>query len=69
MYTCIMKKYSVTEARANLPKIIDEVESGLEVELTRRGEPVAVVISVRDFERFKTDRSSFRSPCLSSPIE
>ncbi len=54
-----MKKYSVTEARANLPKIIDEVESGLEVELTRRGEPVAVVISVRDFERFKTDRSSF----------
>ena len=56
-----MKKYSVTEARANLPRIVDEVESGLEVELTRRGEPVAVVVSMRDFERFKADRSSFNA--------
>jgi prevent-host-death family protein len=44
-------KYSVAEARTNLPKILDEVELGGEVELTRRGKRVAVVMSVEEYER------------------
>jgi prevent-host-death family protein len=44
-------KYSVAEARANLSKILDEVELGHEVEVTRRGKAVAVVMSVQEYER------------------
>ena len=53
------RKYSVAEARSSLPTIIDQAESGLGVELTRRGKPVAVVISVREFERLRGDGASF----------
>jgi len=44
-------KYSVAEARANLPRILHEVALGHEVELTRRGKAVAVVISVEKYAR------------------
>jgi prevent-host-death family protein len=44
-------KYSVAEARANLPKILDAVELGHESELTRRGKAVAVVLSVDEYAR------------------
>lgn len=53
------RTYSVAEARSSLPTIIDQAESGLDVELTRRGRPVAVVISVREFERLRGDRPRF----------
>src|SRR2546422_1642989 len=50
------KKYSITEARSNLPKIVDQAEAGTEVELTRRGKPVAVIISHRQMERLRSER-------------
>lgn len=40
------KTYSIAEARAQLPKLVREAERGAEVELTRRGEKVAVLISM-----------------------
>ena len=55
----VTRKYSVAEARSSLPTIIDQAESGLGVELTRRGKPVAVVISLREFERLRADRPRF----------
>lgn len=51
--------YSVAEARASLPAIIDQAEAGLEIELTRRGKPVAVVVSFRKLERLRTGRPRF----------
>lgn len=42
---------SITEARSNLPKLVREAESGKAVELTRRGELVAVLIGRRQYER------------------
>lgn len=48
-----MKRYSIADARANLPSLIDEVEGGKEVELTRRGKPVAIVVSKRDYDRMR----------------
>ncbi len=39
-----MSTYSVTEARANLPEIVDRVAAGDEVTLTRHGRPVAVIV-------------------------
>ena len=57
--TCMSNRYSIAEARTNLPAIVDQAESGLTVELTRRGKPVAVVVSLREFARGRTDRTSF----------
>ena len=35
---------SVSEARAKLPSILDQVEAGDEVTITRHGRPIAVVV-------------------------
>jgi prevent-host-death family protein len=53
------RKYTIAEARSCLPTIVDEAEAGVEVELTRRGEPVAVIISLREFERLRGKRLHF----------
>lgn len=53
MYTWMYmrRKHSIAEARTNLPKLIREAESGKVVELTRRGEGVAVLIGQKEYER------------------
>lgn len=53
------QQYSITEARANLSAIVDEAESGLRIELTRRGKPVAAVVSLRVLERLRSERGGF----------
>jgi prevent-host-death family protein len=53
------ERYSIAEARAKLPDIVDEAASGTPVELTRRGRPVAVVVSLGEFERLKRGRPRF----------
>jgi len=53
------KRYSIAEARSRLPTIIDEAEAGVEVELTRRGQPVAVVVSHREFARLRGKQLHF----------
>ena len=53
------KKYSIAEARSNFPKIVDQAEAGAEVELTRRGKPVAVLMSHRQLERLRSERPRF----------
>ena len=53
------QRYSIAEARSRLPSIIDQAEAGVEVELTRRGQPVAVLVSHREFERFRGKRLHF----------
>lgn len=53
------KRYSIAEARSHLPSIVDEAESGQEIELTRRGKPVAVLLSLRDLEHLRGGRASF----------
>ena len=53
------EKHSITEARRNLPRLIREAEYGKTVELTRRGETVAVLVGHRKFERLAAGRRSF----------
>jgi prevent-host-death family protein len=52
-------RYSIADARTSLPTIVDQAEAGLKIELTRRGKPVAVVVSLREFERLRGDRPRF----------
>jgi prevent-host-death family protein len=44
------RKHSISEARIKLPKLVREAEAGRAVELTRRGERVAVLIGHREYE-------------------
>lgn len=45
-----MQSFSIADARSQLPKIIHTVEKGDVTQLTRRGEPVAVLLSLKDYE-------------------
>ena len=53
------KRYSIAEARSNLPNIVDQAEAGHEIELTRRGKPVAAVVSLRELARLRGGRAHF----------
>jgi prevent-host-death family protein len=60
MYTSGMSKsYSVAAARAHLPDILDDVEAGKDVELTRRGRPVALVLSPQRYEMLRSEHTNF----------
>lgn len=53
------ERYSITEACRNLPRLVREVERGKAVELTRRGESIAMLISRRRFEQLASNYSGF----------
>jgi prevent-host-death family protein len=53
------KSYSVAEARAKLPTILNEVGAGDEVYLTRRGRPAAVVVSPETYDALRDKRPTF----------
>jgi len=45
-----MQSYSIADARSQLPTIIHTVEKGDVTQLTRRGKPVAVLLSLKEYE-------------------
>lgn len=45
-----MQSFSIADARSQLPKIINSAENGDAAQLTRRGKPVAVVLSLKEYE-------------------
>ena len=53
------EQYSITEARRNLSRLVQEAEHGKTVELTRHGETVAVLAGQRKFEQLAHGRRSF----------
>ncbi len=53
--------YSIAKARDNLTTIIREAETTTAVELTRRGKPVAVIVSIDEYRRLATPAGSFSS--------
>jgi prevent-host-death family protein len=55
----VAKQYSIAEAKDQLPRIVHEVEAGEPVELTRRGKPVAVVMSMYEYRLRAGKRPNF----------
>lgn len=53
------KSFSIAEAKNHLSKLVHDAEGGATVELTRRGEPVAVLLSIGDYKRLTADRAAF----------
>lgn len=50
------KTYSIAEARNDLSGVVREAEAGRPVTLSRRGRPVAVVVSASEFARLAPQR-------------
>lgn len=70
------KQFSIAEAKSKLPSLVHSVEKGPAVQLTRHGKPVAVLLSVNEYEKLhrkKTDfwnkLSAFRKSIESEQIE
>jgi prevent-host-death family protein len=52
-------RYSVAEARQYFARLIRDAEQGRAVEITRRGEPVAVLLSASGYQSLTGGRRSF----------
>lgn len=57
--TTRLRRYSLAEARDRLTAIVRDVETTAAVELTRRGKPVAVILSVDEYRRLASPGGSF----------
>ena len=55
----MQKQYPIAEAKNKLPSIIHDVEDGSIVQFTRRGRPVAVLVSLGDYERLSKQKKGF----------
>lgn len=53
------RRHSIAEARNNLPDLVRQAESGKSVELTRRGEPVAVLVGRKEYDRLTAPTRRF----------
>lgn len=53
------KQYTISEAKNRLTAIVYAVEKGSGVTLTRRGRPVAVVLSIEEYEALNLRRGGF----------
>lgn len=53
------KQFSIAEAKSKLPAIIHSVEEGPSVKLTRHGKPVAVLLSIREYEQLARNVKGF----------
>ncbi len=55
----MIERYSIADARYNFPNLVREAEHGKIVELTRRGELVAMIIGRRHFEQLSSYYGGF----------
>jgi prevent-host-death family protein len=53
------RRFSIAEPRHDLAAIVQELESRDHIELTRRGEPVAIMLSLREYRRLAAGREKF----------
>ena len=53
------KRYSIAEAKNHLPRLVHAVEREGAVEITRRGRPVAMLVSMEEYGRLHERRVGF----------
>ena len=54
----MQKEFSISQAKNNFSAMIHDAEDGSPVTLTRRGKPVAVLLSIREYERLNQKESA-----------
>jgi antitoxin Phd len=52
-------RFSIAQARQNLARLVHQLEHKPVIELTRRGEPVAVLLSIQAYRRLRSHGSGF----------
>jgi antitoxin Phd len=55
----MVRRCSVAEARNGLAKLVHDVEGGRTIAITRRGRPIAVMLSIVEYERFMGEKRGF----------
>ncbi|NEQ12008.1 MAG: type II toxin-antitoxin system Phd/YefM family antitoxin, partial [Moorea sp. SIO4E2] len=50
--------YDLAEARVRFAEIVHDAEQGKPVQITRRGKPVAIVLSLREYQRLRSENLS-----------
>jgi antitoxin Phd len=55
----VSTQYSIAQTKDNLTRLLRIVETGDHVHITRRGRPVAVLMSVQEYRCFQQQRPSF----------
>ena len=53
------EQYTIAEAKNKLPSIVHAVEQGAPVKLTRHGRPVAVLLSIDQYDRLSRKREGY----------
>ena len=53
------KQVTIAVAKDQLPGIIHEAERGKPIEITRRGKPVAVILSITEYTRIRAGKRGF----------
>ncbi len=53
------KQYSIAEARDHFTTIVRDVEQKSAIEVTRRGKPVAVLLSIQEYKRLSISKGGF----------
>ncbi len=53
------EQFSIAEAKNKLTSLIHRVEDGTPVQFTRRGKPVAVLLSVQEYQRLTGNQKDF----------
>jgi len=64
-----MTTLTITAARAELPRLVDRVQAGQEVTLTRHGEPVAVIVRPDIIRRYRRADVWTEADTLESRLE
>ena len=54
-------RYSIAEARNHFAEIVHDLKHVSRIEVTRRGRPVAILISVEEFEMLRAGNITFAS--------
>ena len=62
------RSWQVQEARARLSSLIDEALAGRPQRISRRGKPVAVIISAADYDRLMAPRENLVEFFRNSPL-
>lgn len=55
----MLKSYSIAEARDKFTSILREVERVSAIQLTRRGKPVAILLSIKEYRRREAGQKTF----------
>ena len=58
-------RYSISEAKNRLTSIIHGVEAGDSAQLTRHGKPVAILLSLNEYESLKQKNKNFWESLIS----